>query len=129
MPRRTDPNPLAQAIGLRIKQLRAEQGVTAEKLAYESEVGSKGFMSDIEHGLALPSLTTLERIAQRLDVSAFDLLVVPTRTDRERLVDLTRGMTKGPLVRLLRELSEAMPAPISTRAPRRPSLRAYTTLE
>lgn len=106
-----------------------EQGLTAEKLAYESELGSKGFLSDIEHGLALPSLTTLERIAQRLDVSLFDLLVVPGRSDRERLVDLTRGMPKGPLARLLRELSEAKPATYQTSAARLRPIRAYTTLE
>lgn len=129
MPRRTDPNPLAQAVGLRIKQLRAEQGVTAEKLAYESEVGSKGFMSDIEHGLALPSLTTLERIAQRLDVSLFDLLVLPSRSNREQLVELTRGMPKGALVKLLRELSDARQPTTSHVARQLVPIRAYPSLE
>ncbi|HMA93333.1 MAG TPA: XRE family transcriptional regulator [Polyangiaceae bacterium] len=129
MPRRTDPNPLAQAIGLRIKQLRAEQGVTAEKLAYESEVGSKGFMSDIEHGLALPSLTTLERIAQRLDVSLFDLLVLPSRSNREQLVEWTRSMPQGALVKLLRELSDArQPAPTHI-AQKLVPIRGYPSLE
>jgi transcriptional regulator with XRE-family HTH domain len=126
MPRRTDPHPLAQSIGLRIKQLRSEQGITAEKLAYESEVGSKGFLSDIEHGLALPSLTTLERIAQRLEISLFDLLVVPARSNREMLIELTRGATKGTLARLLRDLSDASSAP---QARRLQAVTAYPSLE
>lgn len=126
MPRRTDPNPLAQTIGLRIKQLRSEQGITAEKLAYESEVGSKGFLSDIEHGLALPSLTTLERIAQRLEVSLFDLLIVPARSQREKLVELTRGTSKGTLARLLRDLTDTSSVPRPRRL--RP-ITAYPSLE
>jgi transcriptional regulator with XRE-family HTH domain len=129
MPRRSIPNPLAQAIGLRIKQLRQEQGVTGEKLAYESDVSSKGFLSDIEHGLAMPSLVTLERIALRLEVSLFDLLVIPDQSVRAKVVDLTRRLPKPALDRLLRELT-AQPG---ARLPSAPTpllpIRAYPTLE
>jgi transcriptional regulator with XRE-family HTH domain len=129
MPRRSTPNSLAEGIGLRIAELRREQGLTAEKLAYESDVGSKGYVSDIEHGLALPSLTTLDRIARRLDVSLYDLLVLPTRGDRERLIDLTRHVPKGPLTRLLRELVAAQPAIPPWVPPRLHAVRGYATLE
>jgi len=47
MPRRTTPDPIALAVGARIRQLRREQGLTLEKLAYESDLGSKGYLSDI----------------------------------------------------------------------------------
>ena len=128
MPRRSTPNPLAKRIGTRIAQLRREQGLTSEKLAYESEVGSKGYVSDIEHGLALPSLTTLENIARRLDVPLYDLLVLPTETDRERLIDLTRQLPKGPLARLLRELEAVKISP--TWVPQRlRKIRTYAALE
>jgi transcriptional regulator with XRE-family HTH domain len=129
MPRRTTPNSLAEGIGLRIAELRREQGLTAEKLAYESDVGSKGYVSDIEHGLALPSLTTLERIARRLDVSLYDLLVFPERGDRERLIDLTRHLPKGPLARLVRELVVAKPVARPWVPPRLHAVRGYATLE
>jgi transcriptional regulator with XRE-family HTH domain len=129
MPRRATPNPLGQAIGLRIKQLRTEQGMTAEKLAYESEVGSKGFVSDIEHGLALPSLLTLDRIAQRLDVSLFDLLVVPGRSDRELLVEVTRRLRPAALARLLRELGGSQPVASDPERSPLHRIRAYATLE
>lgn len=129
MPRRSTPNPLALAIGQRIKQLRLEQGLTAEKLAYESEVGSKGFLSDIESGLALPSLSTLERIAQHLELPLFELLIVPARSEREALVSLTRHLPKSVLLQLSRELQkyEASP-PVHTPITLHP-LRAYPTLE
>jgi transcriptional regulator with XRE-family HTH domain len=129
MPRRSTPNPLALAIGQRIKQLRLEQGLTAEKLAYESDVGSKGFLSDIESGLALPSLSTLERIAQRLEVPLFELLISPTRSEREALVSLSRHVPKSAILSALREFQKyESQAHLSSRAPLHP-LRAYPTLE
>lgn len=129
MPRRSTPNPLALAIGQRIKQLRLEQGLTAEKLAYESDVGSKGFLSDIESGLALPSLSTLERIAQHLEVPVFELLIVPARSEREALVSLTRHVPKSAILAVSRELQKHEPhAQLSPRATLHP-LRAYPTLE
>jgi len=48
MPRRETPDPTAKAVGQRIRQLRGERGLTAERVAFESELGSKGFLSDIE---------------------------------------------------------------------------------
>jgi transcriptional regulator with XRE-family HTH domain len=50
-------------VGLRVQQLRKEAGLTIEALAYESELGSKGYLSDIERGLALPTLRTLKILA------------------------------------------------------------------
>lgn len=104
MPRRRTPDPLALAIGQRIRELREEQGLTAEKLAYESELGSKGFLSDIEKGLARPTVQTLAVLAERLGVELFDLLVFPGEGPRHKLVDLTRGLRPGTVRRLTREM-------------------------
>ena len=103
MPRRATPDPLAERIGARIRELRQEAGLTLEKLAYESEVGSKGFLSDVEKGLARPTVETLAAVAERLEVKLLDLVTFPDEDDRARLVDRTRGMTKGAVRRLLRE--------------------------
>jgi transcriptional regulator with XRE-family HTH domain len=75
-----------------------------EKLAYESEIGSKGFLSDIERGLALPSLTTLKIIADHLDVLLLDLVTFPERSDREKLTSRLRTVPPGTIRRLLRDL-------------------------
>jgi transcriptional regulator with XRE-family HTH domain len=103
MPRRSTPDPLAQRIGARIRELRKGAKLTLEKLAYESEVGSKGYLSDIEKGLARPTLETLRNIAERLEVDLLDLVTFPDEDERQRLVDRTRSLTKGAIRRLLRE--------------------------
>jgi transcriptional regulator with XRE-family HTH domain len=113
MPRRRTPDPLALAIGQRIRQLREQRGLTAERLAFESELGSKGFLSDIEHGLALPSLHTLEAIAAHLAVDLLDLVTIPEASERQALVDRTRLLSRGVVRRLLRE----MPAAVASDAP------------
>lgn len=105
MPRRSTPDPLAQRIGARIRVLRKEAGLTLEKLAYESEVGSKGFLSDVEKGLARPTVETLQAIAERLDVSLLDLVTFPDDGDRQKLVDRTRRLSKGTIRKLLREMT------------------------
>ena len=105
MPRRSTPDPLAQRIGARIRVLRKEAGLTLEKLAYESEVGSKGFLSDVEQGLARPTVETLQAIADRLGVELLDLVTFPDESDRQRLVDRTRQLSKGTVKKLLREMT------------------------
>lgn len=108
MPRRSEPDPLAKRIGARVRVLRKEAGLTLEKLAYESEVGSKGFLSDIEKGLARPTLETLRKIAERLEVDLLDLVTFPEEDERHRLVDRTRLLTPGAVRRLLRETAPAV---------------------
>lgn len=103
MPRRKEADPLAARIGARIRELRQEAGLTLEKLAYESDIDSKGFLSDIEKGRARPTVKTLAAIAARLDVQLLDLVTFPADDERQRLVDRTRRLTKGAIRRLLRE--------------------------
>ena len=105
MPRRARPDPLAARIGARIRVLRKEAGLTLEKLAYESDVGSKGFLSDVEKGLARPTVETLAKIADRLEVALLDIVTFPDADDRQRLIDRTRRLSKGSLRKLLKETS------------------------
>jgi transcriptional regulator with XRE-family HTH domain len=109
VPRRKVPDPIALAVGQRIRQLRLERGLTAESLAFGGELSSKGFMSDIERGLALPSLTTLAEIARLLGVALLDLVTFPTEDERQALVDRTRQLPRGAVRKLLKELSDAAP--------------------
>lgn len=104
MPRRRRPDPLAATIGRRVRALREEADLTLEKLAYESDVGSKGFLSDIERGLARPTVETLNALAKRLGVLLLDLVTFPDSTDREKVVDRTRKLTAGNLRKLLRDI-------------------------
>ncbi|MES1209999.1 MAG: helix-turn-helix domain-containing protein [Pseudomonadota bacterium] len=113
MPRRAKPDALSLAVGMRIRQLREEQGITMERLAYESDVGSKGHLSNIERGLVRPTAHTLKALAERLGVELPDLVNFPEDGDRARLYDLTRRMAPSRVRVLLQEAEET-----SARAPR-----------
>jgi transcriptional regulator with XRE-family HTH domain len=84
------PDPLAKAIGRRVRVLLAERGLTQEKLAYGSDV-PKATITNLAKGLARPSVVTLKKIARGLDVELFDLFIDPEASERQRVVDLTRG--------------------------------------
>ena len=104
MPRRETPDPTAKAVGQRIRELRGERGLTAERLAFESDLGSKGFLSDIEQGRASPSLRTLRLIADYLEVLLVDLFTFPEHDDRQQLIDRTRWLAPGTVRKLVREM-------------------------
>lgn len=92
MPRRRAPDPLALRIGQRIRKLRQDAGLSLEKLAYESELGSKGHLSDVERGLTRPTVSTLKVLADRLGVALLDLVTFPEDDERQRLVDGLRHL-------------------------------------
>jgi transcriptional regulator with XRE-family HTH domain len=119
MPRRKVPDPIAQAIGQRIRQLRLERGLTAESIAFGGE-SSKGFLSDIERGLARPSVATLKDIASFLGVALLDLVTFPADDERQTLVDRTRHLSRGVVRRLLKDLAASGPHTVAAnpRAPR-----------
>ncbi len=102
MPRRNAPDALAVAVGKRVRELRHEEGLTLEQLADTSEIGSKGHVSNIEHGLVRPNIHTLKRLADALNVLPLDLLTFPHKSIRERLVDLTRRLSHRTIGEVLR---------------------------
>lgn len=67
-------------LGLRIKELRAERGMTQEELA-EACGMFRTYMSRIESGLANPTLTMLYVMADALKIDVRDLLANPTVSD------------------------------------------------
>lgn len=101
MPRRIAPDDLALEVGQRIREIREEEGMTIQELAETSELGSKGHLSNMERGLVRPNIQTLKQIANGLGVLPLDLMTFPKHDLRQKLVDLTRGLT-------LKKLSETM---------------------
>lgn len=96
------PDPLAQAVGQRIRLFRELRGLTLEKLAYETDQ-SKGHLSDVERGFSRPSLATLNRIAERLDVLLLDLVTFPEVDARQAATDALRGLPRPALQKIAKQ--------------------------
>jgi transcriptional regulator with XRE-family HTH domain len=107
MPRRIAPDKLALEVGQRIRNLRQEEGLTIEQLADQSEIGSKGHLSNMERGLVRPNIQTLKQVADGLGVLPLDLLTFPKKDIRQRVIELTRTLSARQLARLLKELGRA----------------------
>lgn len=57
-----------QKLGNTIKKIRTKQGITLEKLAFESDF-SKGGLSEIERGLREVKISSLEKLCKSLNIS------------------------------------------------------------
>jgi transcriptional regulator with XRE-family HTH domain len=68
----------AQLFGRRLRELRQSRDLTQEALAEAADL-SGNYISDLELGLKVPSLTIIVRLSQALDVAAADLLTALTR--------------------------------------------------
>lgn len=66
-----DTAPGLSHIGHRLQGLRRQHGLTLEQLAGDSGL-STGYLSQIENGVAVPSLTALQLIAAELGVDVAD---------------------------------------------------------
>jgi transcriptional regulator with XRE-family HTH domain len=106
------------AVGQRIRQLREEQGLTLEKLAFESELGSKGHLSNLERGLVMPTVATLKVLADHLGVLVADLVTFPEDGPRQALIEATRTMTAGTIRKLLKEAGGRKKPPRATSSSR-----------
>lgn len=79
-----------QAIGQRIRQYRQEKGLSQEILSEKADVTPAHF-SHIERGHTKPSLPTLIRIANALDITIDDLLCDNVEKSRHvRIKDVDR---------------------------------------
>jgi transcriptional regulator with XRE-family HTH domain len=68
---------LRKKFGLRLRQIRAQRGMTQERFAETLNI-SVDFLSLVERGISAPSFETLERIAKRLRMSVADLFSFDT---------------------------------------------------
>jgi transcriptional regulator with XRE-family HTH domain len=102
MPRRNEPDQLALAVGQRIRELREDKEMTIQQLAETSEIGSKGHISNMERGLVRPNIQTLKQVADGLGVLPLDLMTFPKLDLRQKLIDLTRRLSRMKLSELIR---------------------------
>jgi len=93
-------------LGLRLKVLRKQKGLTQEQLAEQVGVDAR-HISRVETGAHYPSLETLETIADVLARPIGDLFVFPKDGDSEEvlrfyLIDLGRTLELDELRRVVR---------------------------
>lgn len=74
----------AQLFGRRLRELRKARGLTQEALAEAADL-SGNYISDLELGLKVPSLTILVRLSEALDIGTPELLADFTRPAVKRL--------------------------------------------
>lgn len=86
------PAPVEVDLGARIRALRLARGATLRKLAAEAGV-TESFLSQVERGVASPSIASVQRIARALGQSIAELFAADERAgslvrvdDRRRVV-------------------------------------------
>lgn len=76
-------------LGRRVKELRAERGMTQEDLAERSGL-FRTYTSRIESGQATPTLTMLHQIAQAFQIDITELLTMPRGPQPKRGMSASR---------------------------------------
>ena len=61
------------SFGRIVKNLREERGISQEILADRADL-NRSYVGEVERGTAMPSLSTITKLARALNVSAADLL-------------------------------------------------------
>lgn len=78
--------PEGEIFGRRLRELRLERNLTQQALA-QLVATSKPFISDMERGVKVPSLTMVLRLAEALECRVYNLVNVfdtPTRAARRK---------------------------------------------
>jgi len=76
---------LNKAVGKVLHTLRTQKGFSQERLAYGADV-DRAFISDIERGVKLPSLTIIFKLSKVLEIRPSEMLV-----DIEHLIQSDKG--------------------------------------
>ena len=72
--------PEGKVFGERLRHVRKRRGLTQEELANRADLAGP-YISDMERGLKVPSLTTVLRLAMALACKVTDLVGVFDKTD------------------------------------------------
>ncbi len=96
---RNAPDPLAAGVGKRVRALRMERSIGFDALVTTSGLG-RGYISELERGLVVPTVGTLARIAAALDVTIADLVI--GTTDRERVFEALRTAPRETLAKVIK---------------------------
>jgi transcriptional regulator with XRE-family HTH domain len=85
---RASPDRIAARVGKRIRSLREAAGIPFGEFVTRTGLG-RGYVSELERGLVVPTVGTLARIAAALEVTIVDLVIGDG--DREAIFDALRA--------------------------------------
>jgi len=109
MPRRSTPDAFALQVGARIRELRAERGMSLGALADASAL-SKGHLSSVEHGLAAITIGTIERLAVGFGVPPMYLLTFAEQDERAKAAELLRYLPPAEVKKFRRQIQALVKA-------------------
>lgn len=64
---------LEKVFGIILKDIRKSKGITQEKLAYDCQL-DRTYISLLERGLRQPTISTLFKLSNALDISSVDFI-------------------------------------------------------
>lgn len=95
---RSKPDPIALSVGETVRTLRKAKHFTFDAFVEETGLG-RGYVSELERGLVIPTVKTLSVIAKALEVTMADLVL--GESPREQLFRTTADMTAAEVRDLL----------------------------
>ena len=104
---RTKPDALAKAVGARVRKLRQAQDFSFDAFVEETGLG-RGYISELERGLVVPTITALAKLAAALEVTVADLVLGDS--PRERLFEVSRQLDEKSVATLLRQAQTLVPS-------------------
>jgi transcriptional regulator with XRE-family HTH domain len=84
----------------RARDLRKEKDFSFDAFVEESDLG-RGYISELERGLVVPTITSLAKLARALEVTVADL--VTGDSPRERLFEMTRSLDAKDVAAILKQ--------------------------
>jgi transcriptional regulator with XRE-family HTH domain len=97
---RSKADPFAKTVGLRVRELRKEKDFSFDAFVEETGLG-RGYISELERGLVVPTITSLAKLAGALEVTVADL--VTGDSPRERLFATTRHLAESDVAAILKQ--------------------------
>jgi transcriptional regulator with XRE-family HTH domain len=95
------PHPLALEVGSRIRRIRKASDYSFDAFVEETGLG-RGYISELERGLVVPSIATLSTIARAFELTLADLVI--GNSDRELLFSELRNAPPNFIKRMRAEL-------------------------
>lgn len=98
---RTQPVPLAAAVGQRITRLAKERDFTFDAIVGETEL-SRGYFSQLQRGMLVPGIVVLKRIADALETTLAHVVMIDGGLP-EQLYDSARKLSSARVEKLLKQ--------------------------